>query len=108
MYFRTLKQDSRLGLSLSANGPSSCCRQSGAKRIHRVSSDFGKTDSIIELIVNSLCQNGVVDPKSFYESPSTDFDAMGIVGVFDAVQCAKIDKLVRAIKAPNQNIGRRS
>lgn len=49
----------------------------------------------IELIINSLCENGVVDPKSFYESPFTDLDDMGIMGVFSEKQSAEIIRLVR-------------
>lgn len=49
----------------------------------------------IELIINSLCENGVVDPKTFYESPFTDFDDMGIIGVFSETQSAEIIRLVR-------------
>lgn len=51
----------------------------------------------IELIINSLCENGVVDPKSFYESPYTDLDDMGINGLFDPTQTAQIVSLVRSI-----------
>ena len=49
----------------------------------------------IDLIINSLCENGVVDPKSFYESPFTDLDDMGIMGVFSEMQSAEIIRLVR-------------
>lgn len=51
----------------------------------------------IELIINSLCENGVVDPKSFYESPYTDLDDMGVNGLFDPTQTAQIISLVRSI-----------
>ncbi|MEO0485532.1 MAG: DEAD/DEAH box helicase family protein [Pseudomonadota bacterium] len=51
----------------------------------------------IDLIINSLCENGVVDPKSFYESPFTDFDDLGINGVFDSAQTAEIVSLVRGV-----------
>jgi type I restriction enzyme R subunit len=36
-----------------------------------------------------------VDPKSFYESPFTDLDDMGIMGVFSETQSAEIIRLVR-------------
>ncbi|ABF62508.1 type I restriction-modification system restriction subunit (plasmid) [Ruegeria sp. TM1040] len=49
----------------------------------------------IDLIINSLCENGVLDPKTFYESPFTDLDDMGIMGVFSETQSAEIIRLVR-------------
>lgn len=49
----------------------------------------------IELIINSLCENGVVDPKTFYESPFTDLDDMGIMGIFDEQQSAEVIRLVQ-------------
>lgn len=51
----------------------------------------------IELIINSLCENGMVDPKTFYESPYTDLDDLGINGLFDSIQSAQIISLVRSI-----------
>ncbi len=51
----------------------------------------------IELIINSLCENGRIDPKSFYESPFTDLDDMGIVGVFKDHQATKIIAIVREL-----------
>jgi type I restriction enzyme R subunit len=69
-----------------------------------VFSNFAATNQLsanqtefIELIINSLCENGVVDPKSFYESPYTDLDDMGINGLFDPTQTAQIVSLVRSI-----------
>ena len=49
----------------------------------------------VDLIINSLCENGVIDPRAFYESPFTDLDDMGIMGVFDEVQTAEIISIVR-------------
>ncbi|WP_195821705.1 type I restriction-modification enzyme R subunit C-terminal domain-containing protein [Roseobacter sp. MH60115] len=51
----------------------------------------------IKLIINSLCESGVVDPKSFYESPCTDLDDLGINGLFDSIQSAQIISLVRSV-----------
>ncbi|MBY5933736.1 DEAD/DEAH box helicase family protein [Tateyamaria omphalii] len=67
-----------------------------------VFSDFAAANQLsanqtefIDMIINSLCENGVVDPKSFYESPFTDLDDMGIMGVFSETQSAEIIRLVR-------------
>ncbi|MGO4907333.1 DEAD/DEAH box helicase family protein [Pseudorhodobacter sp. W20_MBD10_FR17] len=47
-------------------------------------------NTFLDLAINSLCENGLVDPSSFYESPFTDLDEMGIGGVFEPVQTAEI------------------
>lgn len=67
-----------------------------------VFSDFAATSQLsanqtefIELIIDSLCENGFVDPETFYESPFTDLDDMGIMGVFNDKQSAQIIRLVR-------------
>lgn len=49
----------------------------------------------VDLIINSLCENGMIDPKSFYESPFTDLDELGIQGIFDEAQTAEIISIVR-------------
>jgi len=51
----------------------------------------------VDLIINSLCENGVVDPRAFYESPFTDLDDMGIMGVFNEAQTAEIITIVRTL-----------
>ncbi|WP_372988800.1 DEAD/DEAH box helicase family protein [Sulfitobacter sp.] len=54
-------------------------------------------NEFIGLIIDSLCENGLIDPKMFYESPFTDLDDMGIVGVFGADQTAEIIRIVRQV-----------
>jgi len=54
-------------------------------------------NEFISLIIDSLCENGLIDPKMFYESPFTDLDDMGIVGVFASDQTAEIIRLVRQV-----------
>jgi len=51
----------------------------------------------LDLIINSLAESGLVDPRSFYESPFTDFDDMGIAGVFDKSQASEIISIVKAL-----------
>lgn len=58
-------------------------------------------NEFISLVIDSLCENGLIDPKLFYESPFTDLDDMGIVGVFEADQTAEI---IRIVKQVNQTI----
>ncbi len=51
----------------------------------------------LDLIVDSLTESGIVDPASFYESPFTDLDDMGIAGIFNRDQAQEIVKIVRAL-----------
>lgn len=51
----------------------------------------------LDLIVDSLTESGIVDPASFYESPFTDLDDMGIAGIFNRDQAQQIIKIVRAL-----------
>ncbi len=51
----------------------------------------------IDLIVNALSENGLVDPEMFYESPFTDIDDQGIVGVFGVEKAKEIITVVRRL-----------
>lgn len=51
----------------------------------------------IDMILDSLTENGVIDPKLFYESPFTDIDAMGIVGVFGKEDAQQVISIVRRL-----------
>jgi type I restriction enzyme R subunit len=51
----------------------------------------------LDLLVEFLTENGTVDPRLFYESPFTDFDDLGIVGVFSAAQSKEIISIVKRL-----------
>lgn len=51
----------------------------------------------LDLVVDSLTESGIVDPATFYESPFTDLDDMGIAGVFTREQAQEIIKIVRSL-----------
>ena len=51
----------------------------------------------IDMTLDSLTENGVIDPKLFYESPFTDIDAMGIVGVFGKDDAQQVISIVRKL-----------
>ena len=54
----------------------------------------------VDLIIDSFVEEGVVNPELFYERPFTDFDAMGLAGLFPAEQANEILAIVqRANKA---------
>lgn len=51
----------------------------------------------LDMVVDSLTESGFVDPVSFYESPFTDLDDMGIAGIFSRDQAQEIIKIVRTL-----------
>jgi type I restriction enzyme R subunit len=53
----------------------------------------------LDLVIDSLTETGIVEPATFYESPFTDLDDMGISGIFDRKQTSEIIKIVRMLNA---------
>ncbi|WP_417463084.1 DEAD/DEAH box helicase family protein [Kordiimonas sp.] len=51
----------------------------------------------LDMIVDSLTESGIIDPATFYESPYTDFDDLGIAGVFDRDQAREIIQIVTTL-----------
>lgn len=49
--------------------------------------------------LNALSENGLIDPEMFYESPFTDIDDQGIVGVFGVEKAKEIISIVRRLNA---------
>ncbi|MBK8516561.1 MAG: DEAD/DEAH box helicase family protein [Saprospiraceae bacterium] len=60
----------------------------------------GNQIQFINTIINYLNKNGVIDPKKLFESPFTDINSGGILGLFDEKTSTKIISLIREI---NQN-----
>ena len=53
---------------------------SGFVANHQLSAD---QTEFLDAVIDSLTETGIVDPQSFYESPFTDLDDLGIAGLFD-------------------------
>lgn len=51
----------------------------------------------VEMIIDSFVEEGVVNPELFYESPFTDFDAMGIAGLFSVKEANEILAIVNRV-----------
>lgn len=51
----------------------------------------------LDLIIDSLAENGEVDPARFYESPFTDIDAMGISAVFGKDAAQQVIRIVQSL-----------
>lgn len=59
----------------------------------------GNQTEFLDLIIDSLTETGIVEPATFYESPYTDIDDMGIAGIFNRDQTSEIIKIVRELNA---------
>ena len=51
----------------------------------------------IDMIIDHLTDNGIVEPKTFYESPFSDIDDLGIAGIFEKDHAAEIIQIVRRV-----------
>lgn len=51
----------------------------------------------LDRVIDTLTEAGFVDPKTFYESPFTDMDSQGIVGVFPMEQAKQIIDIVKTL-----------
>jgi type I restriction enzyme R subunit len=59
----------------------------------------GDQTEVLDLVIDSLTESGIIEPALFYESPFTDLDDMGITGVFDRGQASEIIQIVRELNA---------
>lgn len=59
---------------------------------HRLNSD---QTEFLDTIIDHLTDGGIVEPERFYESPFSDFDDLGIAGVFNKEQATEIIRIVR-------------
>ena len=53
----------------------------------------------LNLVIDHLTERGTMDPKLLYESPFTDFDPLGVEGVFDKDQASTVIGLLRDVNA---------
>ena len=44
----------------------------------------------LNMIIDYLTERGVMDPRSLYESPFTDFDSLGVEGVFESAEVIEL------------------
>ncbi len=71
----------------------------------RVLAEFtaGKTLSadqihFVNLVVDYLTERGAMDPRLLYESPFTDIDPMGVEGIFDRNEAAKLVMILAEVR----------
>ena len=52
----------------------------------------------VDMIIDHLTENGIMEPKALYESPFTDFDDMGISGLFQENEIKLLVELLNDIR----------
>lgn len=52
----------------------------------------------LNMVIDYLTERGVMDPRLLYESPFTDFDAMGVEGVFDNVGVSELISILEEVR----------
>jgi type I restriction enzyme R subunit len=58
----------------------------------------GDQIEFIDMIINHLTERGIMDPRLLYESPFTDFNAMGVEGIFESAQVIKLIGILEDIQ----------
>ncbi len=53
----------------------------------------------VNLIIDHLTECGILDPARLYESPFTDFDGLGVSGVFGAADVTQLVQIIRDVNA---------
>ena len=53
----------------------------------------------LNLVIDHLTERGTMDPQLLYESPFTDFDPMGLEGVFDKDQASTVIGIICDVNA---------
>ena len=61
---------------------------------HKLNAD---QTEFIDMIVDHLTDSGIVEPASFYESPFSDLNDMGIAGLFSQDQAGRIIDIVKEV-----------
>ena len=67
-------------------------------RFHAGKSLTASQLEFIDLIINHLTQNGWMDEALLYESPFTDFNPLGVEGVFNPAQVTELMAVLKEIR----------
>jgi type I restriction enzyme R subunit len=52
----------------------------------------------VNLIIDHLTARGEMDPRLLYESPFTDFDPLGVAGVFPGDEAGEVIEILEDVK----------
>jgi type I restriction enzyme R subunit len=54
--------------------------------------------TFIQNIISYLTKNGVIEPSMLFESPFTDINDQGLIGIFDDGDAHKVINIIKKIK----------
>ena len=52
----------------------------------------------LDMIINYLTERGTMEPKLLYESPFTDFNDLGVEGIFEAAEVVQLIGLLEGVQ----------
>lgn len=52
----------------------------------------------LDTIINHLTERGEMDPRLLYASPFTDFDPMGVAGIFPGAEAEEVISILEDVK----------
>jgi hypothetical protein len=52
----------------------------------------------VDMLIDHLTARGVMDPRLLYESPFTDFDPLGVAGVFKDAEVVELIQILRDVQ----------
>ena len=52
----------------------------------------------LDLVIDHLTERGVMDPKLLYEAPFTNFNSLGVEGVFERADTVRLVRILREIE----------
>ncbi len=58
----------------------------------------GDQHEFLNLVIDHLTARGVMDPGLLYEAPFTDFDALGVEGIFPKADVVKLVEILREVE----------
>ena len=58
----------------------------------------GDQIEFLDMIINHLTERGVMEPSLLYESPFTDFNDMGVEGIFESAQVIQLIKILEDVQ----------
>lgn len=73
-----------------------------SSRVHEavIRSTHGTANQIdfVNMIVDHLTEKGQMEPSLLYESPFTDFDPLGVAGVFDSANTGVVVEILESVR----------
>jgi len=52
----------------------------------------------VDMVIDHLTARGVMDPRLLYESPFTDFDPLGVAGLFGEGEIVELVQILRDVQ----------